>query len=97
MHTLLFDIDGTLIRSGGAGFRAMRIALLQMFGIDDFPSLEFRGRKIGKPRLVDARPNRRPSDPQRGEIALKLAVQLRLSEVANPKETCNGVLSPLDT
>ena len=44
MHTLLFDIDGTLIRSGGAGFRAMQKTLLQMFGIDDFPSLEFRGR-----------------------------------------------------
>ena len=44
MHTLLFDIDGTLIRSGGAGFRAMRIAMSQLFGIDEIPVLEVHGR-----------------------------------------------------
>ena len=44
MHTLLFDIDGTLIKSGGAGFRAMRIAMSQLFGIDEIPSLEVHGR-----------------------------------------------------
>ncbi len=44
MHTLLFDIDGTLIRSGGAGFDAMRIAMSQMFEINEIPEVEVHGR-----------------------------------------------------
>src|SRR5438093_5695450 len=32
---LLFDIDGTLIHSGGAGVRALKCALKERFGIDD--------------------------------------------------------------
>jgi len=44
MHTLLFDIDGTLIRTAGAGFHAMRIAMKTMFDIDDFPEVPVHGR-----------------------------------------------------
>jgi phosphoglycolate phosphatase len=33
MHILLFDIDGTLIRSGGAGKHAMESALADAFGL----------------------------------------------------------------
>ncbi len=33
MHILLFDIDGTLIRSGGAGKAAMELALASEFGV----------------------------------------------------------------
>jgi phosphoglycolate phosphatase len=32
---LLFDIDGTLIHSGGAGVRALIVALKERYGIDD--------------------------------------------------------------
>src|SRR5436189_3543244 len=32
---LLFDIDGTLIHSGGAGVRALKCAFKERFGIDD--------------------------------------------------------------
>ena len=32
---LLFDIDGTLIHSGGAGVHALRSAFKERFGIDD--------------------------------------------------------------
>jgi phosphoglycolate phosphatase len=32
---LLFDIDGTLIHSGGAGIEALKVALKERFGIDD--------------------------------------------------------------
>ena len=39
MRVLLFDIDGTLIRSGGAGKAAMEQGLKQAFGIG-----EIRGR-----------------------------------------------------
>jgi phosphoglycolate phosphatase len=34
MHTCLFDIDGTLLSSGGAGKAAMENALLEEFGLD---------------------------------------------------------------
>src|SRR4051794_36255484 len=32
---LLFDIDGTLIHSGGAGVEALKCAFKERFGIDD--------------------------------------------------------------
>lgn len=44
MRTFLFDIDGTLIRTGGAGLQAMRIAMKQRFGIATLADVEVRGR-----------------------------------------------------
>jgi phosphoglycolate phosphatase len=42
---LLFDIDGTLIASGGAGEHALRLGIKDRFGIDeDFEGIEFAGR-----------------------------------------------------
>jgi phosphoglycolate phosphatase-like HAD superfamily hydrolase len=42
---LLFDIDNTLLWSGGAGALAMRLAFRDSFGIDDgFKGVEFSGR-----------------------------------------------------
>lgn len=42
---LLFDIDGTLITSGGAGERALRIGFRERFGIDDdLKNVEIAGR-----------------------------------------------------
>lgn len=41
---LLFDIDGTLLRSGGAGMRAMRRAVSQLYRDDvDWDGIETRG------------------------------------------------------
>ena len=41
----LFDIDGTLLNSGGAGSAAMRAAFERVYGIEDgFASVEFSGR-----------------------------------------------------
>jgi phosphoglycolate phosphatase len=41
---LLFDIDGTLIHSGGAGIEALKRALKERFGIeDDLHDIEFAG------------------------------------------------------
>lgn len=34
MHLVLFDIDGTLVLTGGAGMRAMERAFQQLFGVD---------------------------------------------------------------
>lgn len=42
---LLFDIDGTLIRSGGCGERALRLAVREVFGTeDDLRDIEIAGR-----------------------------------------------------
>lgn len=42
---LLWDIDGTLIASGGAGMTAMRVALQRVFGVDgSIEDIEFAGR-----------------------------------------------------
>ena len=42
---LLFDIDGTLLTSGGAGERALRLGFRDRFGIDDdLASVEIAGR-----------------------------------------------------
>jgi phosphoglycolate phosphatase-like HAD superfamily hydrolase len=44
-HLLLWDIDGTLIASGGAGMRALQVALRSEFGIDgSLADIEFAGR-----------------------------------------------------
>jgi len=42
---ILFDIDGTLLTSGGAGERALRLGFLDRFGIDDdLQNVEIAGR-----------------------------------------------------
>jgi phosphoglycolate phosphatase-like HAD superfamily hydrolase len=42
---LLFDIDGTLLTSGGAGERALRLGFREKFGIDDdLATVEIAGR-----------------------------------------------------
>jgi len=42
---ILFDIDGTLITSGGAGERSLRLSLKDCFGIeDDLKTIEIAGR-----------------------------------------------------
>lgn len=42
---LLWDIDGTLIASGGAGMRALRTALRDVFGVDgSLDDIDFAGR-----------------------------------------------------
>ena len=45
MRLLLFDIDGTLINSGGAGLRALQDVLREQFGIrDNLDGIEIAGR-----------------------------------------------------
>jgi phosphoglycolate phosphatase-like HAD superfamily hydrolase len=44
MLTLLFDIDGTMVRAGGAGLMAMRQAIEELHGITDMPSVTVHGR-----------------------------------------------------
>lgn len=45
VRIILFDIDGTLILSGGAGLRALRRVFRERYGIDDaVDGIEFHGR-----------------------------------------------------
>lgn len=44
MHYCLFDIDGTLLNSGGAGQAAMEAALLKMFGANAVHGISTAGR-----------------------------------------------------
>ncbi len=44
MITILFDIDGTLIRSGGAGLIAITAAMERLFGVGSLPHVELHGR-----------------------------------------------------
>ncbi|MBL9203095.1 MAG: hydrolase, partial [Opitutaceae bacterium] len=42
---LLWDIDGTLIASGGAGMKALQAALRNVFGVDgSLATIDFAGR-----------------------------------------------------
>lgn len=43
MWTILFDIDGTLIRTNGAGMGAMGQAMVEHFGKDDIPEVRVHG------------------------------------------------------
>lgn len=44
MYTILFDIDGTLLSTGGAGMRAIAEAMKEMFDIEQLPELAVHGR-----------------------------------------------------
>lgn len=44
MWTLLFDIDGTLIRTNGAGMGAMGQAVVEHYGRSDIPDVRVHGR-----------------------------------------------------
>lgn len=49
MTLFLFDIDGTLVRCGGAGRWAMGLAFHQVFGVEDaFARVDFRGNVDGR-------------------------------------------------
>ena len=44
MNTILFDIDGTLIRSGGAGMIAIAEAMKRLFDVDSIAEVKVHGR-----------------------------------------------------
>jgi phosphoglycolate phosphatase len=44
MHIFLFDIDGTLINTGGAGIGAFKLAMADQFGVAELSKVPFAGR-----------------------------------------------------
>ena len=53
MRVLLFDIDGTLLLTGGAGFVALRRIFADLYGVEDaVRDIEFHGRT--DPLILDS-------------------------------------------
>ena len=42
--TVLWDIDGTLMLTDGAGIHALRVTVQRLFGVTEYPELEYHGR-----------------------------------------------------
>ena len=77
MKLLLFDVDGTLVLTGGAGVRAMNRAFHQVWGIRD----AFRGVRMAggtDPRLLDEALIRTGISPGDGQVAAFEQTYLRL-------------------
>ena len=48
MWTLFFDIDGTLIKTEGAGMSAIAMAMFELFGIEELPNIPVQGRTAAR-------------------------------------------------
>jgi len=85
-HLLLWDIDGTLIVSGGASVRALRLALQRTFGVDGpLDDIDFGGRT--DPWIVRQvfRKFALPEDPDNVARYLDTYFTLLPAELANPQ------------
>ncbi len=93
MKILLWDIDGTLIRSGNAGHRAMNAAALAVFGLQDaFTNFDFGGRT--DPWVLDllCRQHGLEAPPDRVERFYAVYVDSLRRELHNPRAlTCAGI------
>lgn len=83
MLLVLFDIDGTLVRTGGAGFRALDRAFVDLFGFTCPADLPLSGKT--DPLIVEevfvARTGRPPA-PDAAQRVLDLYVRFLADEVA---------------
>lgn len=93
MKILLWDIDGTLIRSGRAGQRAMNAAARAVFGLEEaFADFDFGGRT--DPWVLDllCQRHRLDAPPERLEHFYAVYVESLRRELHNPlAQTCAGV------
>jgi phosphoglycolate phosphatase-like HAD superfamily hydrolase len=98
MHTILFDIDGTLLSSGGAGKAAMETALCQAFGVAEIRGrIPFSGRTdraIGRDLLevhgVEA------SEPNLQRLASTYLSLLPRCLATHPGQVLPGIAALLD-
>ena len=102
MHRLvLFDIDGTLLHSHGAGRRAMEAALLETFGTKGSPAYRYDG-KTDKQIVRDLMREEGLSDAiinARMPLVLETYVRGLEREIASPDtrvEALTGVIELLD-
>ncbi len=98
MKILLWDIDGTLIRSGNAGHRAMNAAAHDVFGLHEaFTNFDFGGRT--DPWVLDllCQQHRLDAPPSRLERFYAVYVESLRHELHNPRAiTCAGIRETLD-
>lgn len=88
MKLLLFDVDGTLVLTGGAGVRAMNRAFHEVWGVPD----AFRGVRMAggtDPRLLGEALARHGMAPADGQVAAFERTYLRLlgEEILRPPGT----------
>jgi phosphoglycolate phosphatase-like HAD superfamily hydrolase len=97
MKILLWDIDGTLIRTGNAGHRAMNAAALAVFGLRDaFAHFDFGGRT--DPWVLDllCRQHNLATSSERVEQFYAVYVETLRVELHNPKAfACVGIRETL--
>ena len=101
MTLVLFDIDGTLLRTGGAGRRAMDLAFQDLFGrAGAFDTIDFRG-ALDDLVLSAVLAAQGLEDGEDRRQAFRRAFEKRLRETMVPKENpelrlCPGVVAALD-
>ncbi len=99
MKILLWDIDGTLIRSGNAGHRAMNAAALAVFGLQDaFANFDFGGRT--DPWVLDllCQKHGLEAPPVRLEQFYGVYVDSLRRELHNPRAlACAGIRDLLES
>jgi phosphoglycolate phosphatase len=84
MRLILFDIDGTLISSGGAGEHALKLAFTELYGIDDDMSgIEIAGRTDSGIILQVLRKNQIETTPE--NIEAYLDCYLRFLDLELPR------------
>jgi phosphoglycolate phosphatase-like HAD superfamily hydrolase len=93
MKILLWDIDGTLLRSGRAGHRAMNAAARDVFGLQEaFADFDFGGRT--DPWVLDllCQRHRLAAPPERVAAFYAVYLEHLRRELHNPNaHTCAGI------
>ncbi|HLP08014.1 MAG TPA: HAD family hydrolase [Opitutaceae bacterium] len=93
MKVLLWDIDGTLIRSGNAGHRAMNAAARAVFGLEDaFAHFDFGGRTDPWVLALLCEQHRLDATPAHVERFYAVYLEALRRELHNPRaHTCAGI------
>jgi len=93
MHVLLFDIDGTLVRTGGAGKLAMEAALCEEFGLELVAEeVPYSGRTdlaIGRDLLTAH--GIAPTPANRAKLTEGYLARLPAALASRPGTVCPGV------
>jgi phosphoglycolate phosphatase-like HAD superfamily hydrolase len=94
---ILFDIDGTLVLTGGAGARAMALAFAEVFGLPDtYGTINFAGRTDAWIVSQIAARHARASDPETLRRFHDVYVEHLSREIARPGPR-HGVLPGVRT
>ncbi|MEK6673958.1 MAG: HAD family hydrolase [Nitrospirota bacterium] len=99
MKLLLFDIDGTLLDSGGAGTKAMNLAFEEVFSIPDaFNGIDMAGKTDTQIMKEGMKRHNISSDNGRLPSLCKSYISHLLHEIKNPaKHLKPGIVSTLDS